>query len=70
MAADVPWEEWLRSDVLQTFCPNYSPDDPTVIDDDKAAAPAERTELKPRLGRIQAGKLPDGEGLSTACLLV
>ena len=62
MGDEPVWEEWLRADVLATFCPGYSPDDPTVVDDDKTPAPAERTEFKPRLARIQAGKLPDGEG--------
>jgi len=61
--ADPVWEEWLRNDVLATFCPGYSPEDPTVINDD-APAPEPRTEFQPRLARIQAGFLPDGEGNS------
>lgn len=61
--SDPVWEEWLRNDVLSTFCPGYSPDDPTVVDD-KAPPPEERTEFQPRLARIQAGKLPNGEGVS------
>jgi len=60
--AEAVWEEWIRNDVLATFCPGYSPDDPTVVSDDKSAPAAESGgSMQPRLARIQAGKLPNGE---------
>ena len=63
--AEPVWEEWMRNDVLATFCPGYSADDPTVLTDKapNTARSNEEAEVKPvRLVRIQAGKLPNGEG--------
>merc|ERR1719163_338625 len=54
--------EFLREQVLQHFCPGYSPDDPTVVKETPVPPikSASGGELVPRLVRIQAGTLPDG----------